>query len=145
MKSPVNYINPTNARDLPGLYSHAAYMTSGDLVFLSGQVAADNAGRIVGEGDVGAQLAATMQTISDLLTEFGSDLSSVVKFTTYLVNDSHIAEFNAARNVLFPTLFPGPTYPPNTLLIVSGLAKPEYLIEIDAIARCDSTGSKAHS
>lgn len=135
MKRPVDYANPTGARALPGLYSHAAQMASGDLVFLSGQVAADTAGRIVGEGDVGAQFAAIMQTISDLLAEFGSDLSSVVKFTTYLVDESHIVEFNAARNALFPTLFPGPSYPPNTLLIVSGLAKPEYLIEVDAIAR----------
>lgn len=140
MKRPVDYINPTTARALPGLYSHAAHMTSGDLVFLSGQVAADNAGLVVGEGDVGAQFAAVMQTISDLLGECGSDLSSVVKLTTYLVDESHIAEFNKARNALFPTLFPGPAYPPNTLLIVSGLAKPEYLIEIDAIARCGDIG-----
>lgn len=136
MKRPVKYINPTSARVLPGLYSHAAKMTSGDLVFLSGQVAADKAGRIVGEGDVGAQFAAIMQTISDLLAEFGGDLSCVVKFTTYLVDERHIADFNAARNALFPTLFPGPAYPPNTLLIISGLAKPGYLIEVDAIARC---------
>jgi len=140
MKRPVDYINPTSARELPGLYSHAAHMTSGDLVFLAGQVAADGAGRTVGEGDVGLQFSTIMQTISDLLGECGSDLSSVVKFTTYLVDESHIAEFNKARNALFPTLFPGPAYPPNTLLIVGGLAKPEYLIEIDTIARCGDVG-----
>ncbi len=145
MIRPVKYVNPTSARELPGLYSHAAQMASGDLVFLSGQVAADNAGRTVGMGDVGAQLAAIMQTISDLLGECGSDLSSVVKFTTYLVDEGHIAEFNKARNALFPTLFPGSAYPPNTLLIVGGLAKPDYLVEVDVIARCIDVSSRTDS
>ena len=76
-----------------------------------------------------------LKSIGQILADLGTDYNAVAKFTTYLVDSSHIEPFMALRQELFPTLFAGPLYPPNTLLIVDRLVKPEFLIEVEAVAR----------
>ena len=59
----------------------------------------------------------------------------MVQLTTYLTNADSIPVFMSARGELFPKLFPGGKYPPNTLLVIDRLVKPEFLLEVEAIAR----------
>ncbi len=68
------------------------------------------------------------------LHELGGDYSSIAKLTTYLVHSQDIAKFMKCRETLFPTIFPGGKYPPNTLLIIDRLVKEEFLIEVEAMA-----------
>ena len=58
----------------------------------------------------------------------------MVEFTTYLVGRDSIQPFIDARTELFPGLYPGDDYPPNTLLVISGLVQEELLVEIKAVA-----------
>jgi enamine deaminase RidA (YjgF/YER057c/UK114 family) len=75
------------------------------------------------------------QNLGDLLADLGADFEQVVQLTTYLTSADSLPGFMSARSVLYPKLFPGGTYPPNTLLIIDRLVKPEFLVEIAAIAR----------
>ena len=131
----VRYVNPPSAPPVQGLYSHVARVKPGELAFIAGQVAIDAQGNAVGVGDVGQQLVQVFANLKLLLSDLGADFEAVVQFTTYLTRADHIAGFMAARSQLFATAFPGGNYPPNTLLVVERLVKPEFLVEVEAIAR----------
>ena len=127
-------LNPsTMARPL-GPYSHSVRVSPGKLLFIAGQVAVDKNGNAVGPGDVKAQTQQVFQNLAAILSEAGASFSNVVEFTTYLVGRDAAQPFVEARNEIFPTIFPGEDYPPNTLLIISGLVREEFLVEIKALA-----------
>jgi enamine deaminase RidA (YjgF/YER057c/UK114 family) len=117
------------------MYSHVARMAPGELAFIAGQVAVDRAGATVGVGDLAAQVDQVFANIGAILKDLGADLEQVVQLTTYLTSAESIPAFMSARSALFPRLFPGGAYPPNTLLVIDRLVKPEFLIEVAAIAR----------
>ena len=131
-KSGVTYVNPPSAPPAQGMYSHVA--RAGDLAFIAGQVAIDAKGTPVGVGDVAAQVPAVFDNLGKILKDLGADFESVVQFTTFITRADYIPAFMSARAALFPKLFPGGKYPPNTLLVIDRLVKPEFMIEVEAIA-----------
>jgi enamine deaminase RidA (YjgF/YER057c/UK114 family) len=131
----VTYLNPPSSTPPAGMYSHVARMAPGELAFIAGQVAVDRSGASVGVGDLAAQTNQVFANIGDILKDLGADFEQVVQLTTYLTAADAIPAFMSARSVLFPKLFPGGAYPPNTLLVIDRLVKPEFLIEVAAIAR----------
>jgi enamine deaminase RidA (YjgF/YER057c/UK114 family) len=134
-KSGVTYINPPSVPQPAGMYSHVARMAPGELAFIAGQVAVDQKGNVVGDGDLAAQVNQVFANLSGILKDLGTDFESVVQFTTYLTKADSIPAWMAARGEVYPKLFPGGKYPPNTLLVIDRLVKPEFLLEIEAIAR----------
>lgn len=102
---------------------------AGDLVFLRGQVGADLEGNTVGINDPGAQADQAMKNVKQLLEEAGSDLSHVCKITIYITD-------RAFREPVYRAVgkWLKGVYPVSTGLIVQGLARPEWLMEIDVIA-----------
>ena len=84
--------------------------------------------------DVVAQTRQVFQNLGHVLVGAGATFSNVVEFTTYLVGRSSIQPFIDARTELFPGLYPGGDYPPNTLLVIAGLVQEEFLVEIKAVA-----------
>jgi enamine deaminase RidA (YjgF/YER057c/UK114 family) len=131
----VTYLNPPNATPPAGMYSHVARVAPGELAFIAGQVAVDTAGTSVGVGNLTAQVEQVFANLGAILKDLGTDFESVVQLTTYLTSADSIPTFMTARSALYPTLFPGGKYPPNTLLVIDRLVKPEFLIEIECIAR----------
>jgi enamine deaminase RidA (YjgF/YER057c/UK114 family) len=131
----VTYLNPPSSTPPAGMYSHVARMAAGELAFIAGQVAVDRSGASVGVGDVAAQVNQVFANIGDILEDLGADFEQVVQLTTYLTNADSIPAFMSARATLFPKLFTGGAYPPNTLLVIDRLVKPEFLVEVAAIAR----------
>jgi enamine deaminase RidA (YjgF/YER057c/UK114 family) len=131
-KSGVTYVNPPSAPPAQGMYSHVA--RAGDLAFIAGQVAIDAKGTPVGVGDVAAQVPAVFDNLGKILKDLGADFESVVQFTTYITSADYIPAFMSARAAIFPKLFPGGKYPPNTLLVIDRLVKPEFMLEVEAIA-----------
>jgi enamine deaminase RidA (YjgF/YER057c/UK114 family) len=131
-KSGVTYVNPPSAPPVQGMYSHVA--RAGELAFIAGQVAIDAKGNPVGVGDVAAQTAQVFDNLGKILKDLGADFEAVVQFTTFLTKADSIPAFMSARSALFPKLFPGGKYPPNTLLVIDRLVKPEFMLEIEAIA-----------
>lgn len=126
------YVNPEGAPAPIGMYSNLS--RAGDLLFVAGQVGLGADGDLAGEG-LEEQAAQAFENIAILLRSQGATLRDVTKFSTYLVSAEEIARFFEIRERLFPDLFPDGGYPPNTLLVVDRLVRPELRIEVEAIAR----------
>jgi enamine deaminase RidA (YjgF/YER057c/UK114 family) len=135
MAEPIEYINPAGACPAQGLYSHVTKVAAGPLFFIAGQLAVDTGGAVVGRHDFERQFRQVFDNLGAVLEGVGAGWADVVKFTTYLVHSQDIEKFMAARAALFPSLFGGPPYPPNTLLVVDRLVKEEFLLEVEAVAR----------
>ena len=98
-------------------------------VYLRGQVGTDLEGNLVGVGDPAAQADQAMANVDQLLREAGSDLSHIVKTTIYITDPRY-------REPVYQTVgrWLRGVHPVSTGLVVSGLAQPEWLMEIDVIA-----------
>lgn len=117
-----------------GLYSTAYVAPPGHrLLAIAGQLSVDPAGRSV-HGTFEEQFTLVMENMATVLCAAGVDMRAVMKFTTYLVDPATIDPFYEIRARLWPRHFPDGDYPPNTLLVVRALTRPEFLIEIEALA-----------
>ena len=116
--------NPNNK---PSGFSPATRV--GNMVFSSGQVAADTNGNVVGEGDAGAQSEQVFNNIEAALIAAGAVMSDVTKITAFLVNSEDYPAYAAARAKAFNA--PGPA---SSTVFISGLVSPAYLVEVEAIA-----------
>ena len=123
-------IHPPFAR-----YAHGVLVPAGAAtVFCSGQlgIAPDNA---VPAG-VEAQAALCFQSIAAILAEAGLSLSDLVRLNAYVTGREHLPGYMATRDRFVPT-----PPPASTLMIVSGFARPEFVVEIEAIAARAEAGS----
>ena len=127
-------VNTSSAPQPIGAYSQAMEVKAGSLVYVAGQVALDVNGTLVGAGDLAAQARQVFDNIGQVLAGAGAGFSNVVEFTTYLVGKQSIPPFIAARTEIFARIFPNGDYPPNTLLVIEGLVREEFLIEVKAVA-----------
>ena len=121
-------IQPVSVHSTAGVgYSHVA--KAGDTVYIAGQIALDTDGNLVGKGDAEAQTHQAYANLQAIVEELGGSLGDIVKMTTYLTDRSSLGAFRRVRDRFFKDPFP-----PNTLLFISGLAQPDYLVEIEAVA-----------
>ena len=102
---------------------------AGNTVYLRGQVGTDFSGQLVGQDDPRAQTEQAMKNVKQLLEEAGSEISHVVKTTTYITDARN-------REPVYREIgkWLKGVYPVSTGLVVSGLAQPDWLVEIDVIA-----------
>ena len=131
----VRYLNPENHLPPQGRYSHVAIAEPGRLAFIAGQVALDGKGELVGPNDVGAQFPQVFRNIGTVLAGLGAGFRDIVELTTYLVGEQSRAPWLEARNAVYAEHFGDGPFPPNTLLIISGLVRPEMRVEVSAIVR----------
>src|SRR5262245_17641114 len=117
-----------------GMYSAGFDVGAGGLIFVAGQVAMDPGGRMVGEGDIGAQAGQVYRNLEAILKEAGCGWRDVVKFTTFLTRHEDFGPFGEWRKKEYARLFPDGIYPPNTGVVVQALARPGLLLEVEAIA-----------
>jgi 3-hydroxyisobutyrate dehydrogenase len=108
--------------------SMSAAVRCGDTIYVSGQVAIDEAGALVGEGDIQAQAEQCFANIARILGEAGAGLSDVVSLTTYLTAAENAGTFLRLRALTFPER------PPATTTVIAQLLHPGFLIEIQAVA-----------
>lgn len=106
----------------------SAAVRFGDMIAVSGQVALDDKGELVGKDDFAAQAEQCFANLAAVLEKAGGSLSDVVSLTTYLKSRSFAPEFLAARARYFPER------PPATTTVVAELLGPDLLIEIQALA-----------
>ena len=115
-------VAPTNR------YSHV--VRAGDTVYIAGQTARDADGNIVGEGDAGVQTDQIMKNIAACLASVGGTLDNLVSVTIYLTAPEQADRVREAR-----AKYQRPdALPASTFVFISGLAAPEYLVEIEAVA-----------
>jgi len=116
-----------------GMYSHGMIAPGGEIVVVAGQVGMGQGGQVAG-GDVVAQTKQALDNVRAVVEAAGCTMRDIVRLQTFLTHAEDIPGFMKARAEVFPRYFPDGAYPPNTLLVISRLVKPELLVEIEAMA-----------
>jgi enamine deaminase RidA (YjgF/YER057c/UK114 family) len=129
----IEVIQPKSVHDTTAFsYSHAVKM--GNLVFVAGQVALDADGNLVGEGDVAAQTEQVFHNLKTVLEAAGSGLDKVGKVTVLTTKLDYRPTIHGIRSRIFQEVG---RFPASTLAVVSSLADPRWLVEIEAVAACE--------
>ncbi|MEU1732032.1 NAD(P)-binding domain-containing protein [Streptosporangium sp. NPDC020145] len=123
----VRKVNPASVPATNGYYSHAT--RTGDLLFVSGQVALDEEGRVVGEGDMTRQSEHVMEMLARILADQGCSFDDVTHIRTFLTDMSRLREYGEVRGRHI-TGEP----PASTTVEVSRLFMPGLMIEIEVVA-----------
>lgn len=113
-------------------YSHVV-TGRGRLVVISGQLAQDEHGELVGPGDPEAQARQVFENIRRCLAEAGASFADVVKLGFFVLDVAYLPALRAARDAVIDTAEP----PASTALQVAGLIAPGYLLEVEAWALVD--------
>jgi enamine deaminase RidA (YjgF/YER057c/UK114 family) len=129
--SKVEHLRPKGLFHNPA-FSQAVAASGTKTIYVSGQVSIDEDGALVGAGDLAAQTTQAMRNVGLALHAAAATYADVVKITTYVVN--YAPEQRAVISKARAPFFAGGEPPASTLLGVSALALPEWLIEIEAVA-----------
>ena len=127
--SSTRYVNPQSLAKPTG-YTHVVIAPDGRTVYIAGQVAFDSAGAVVGEGDFTAQAQQVYGNLERALQSVGGTMADLVKTTTFITDIKNLPSLREVRSRRLSKTQP----PANTLLQVSSLARPDLLIEIEAVA-----------
>ncbi|MBI2349052.1 MAG: RidA family protein [Deltaproteobacteria bacterium] len=123
-------IQPKTLNDPRPRYSQGILVTKpGTLLFIAGQTASDKDGNVVGKGDIEAQTHQVFRNLSAVLQEAGGSLDNLVMTTTYITDRKYREGYNRVRTQYYKK-----SSPTSTLVIITGLAHPDYLIEINGVA-----------
>ena len=110
------------------LYSPVVTVVAGKLIFVSGLLARNQAGDIVGKGDMGAQIRQVGQNLKAALAEAGATLADLVRTQTFTTDIDEFFKHVDVRMVYFGAL------PTSTTVEVRRLSHPDFLVEVEAIA-----------
>ena len=123
------FINsPELAASPNNIYNHVVKV--GNTVYISGQVSRDLEGNTAHVGDPDAQIRQVWTNLEIAVKSAGGTLKDIVKTTTYVVGRENLAKIRPARLELLPA----EGRPTSTTLVVAGLADPDLLVEVEAIA-----------
>lgn len=127
MSQKKEFVNPKSVG-----YSDATVVSGGKTIYISGQVPLNAAGAVVGKGDLKAQTIQVFENIQRILVQVGGSFGDVVKVNTYIVNcqPKDVAVFREVRKSYLSTSQP----PASTLVGVTSLVDPDFLIEIEVVA-----------
>jgi enamine deaminase RidA (YjgF/YER057c/UK114 family) len=128
----IKRINPPELSAPPG-FSQVIEVKATRLVFIAGQTAIDRDGELVGKNDFAAQAAKVFDNLAAALAAVGCTAANLVKLTVFVREMDNLFAYREARNRFFATVTP-PAAPAVTLVEVSKLYGPDFLIEIEAIA-----------
>ena len=126
------FFNP-KALPPPVGYSHVAKVNKGTIVYIAGQVSSDASGKLIGEGDFETQVEQVFRNLKIAVEAAGGTLADIVKLNTYLVaevDQAGVPKLRAIRDRYLNAEKP----PASTLVVVTRLARPGWLIEIEAVA-----------
>ena len=123
-------VTPAGATPNPAL---SAGVVVGDFLFVSGHVGTDNSGKLVGEGDAEAQTRQVMDNIRGVVTAAGGKMEDVAKITCFLTDIADYAAYSKVRAETWPK-----DPPASSTVVVAGLVRPEFLVEVEAIVRLPS-------
>ena len=123
------YFNPPELGPTPmNIYNHVVKV--GNTAYIAGQVPRDRDGNAMHPGDPVAQIRVVWSNLKIAVEAAGGRLEDIVKTTTYVVGETTGAEIRAARVQMLPEH----GRPTSTTVAVAGLADPDFLVEVEAIA-----------
>lgn len=123
-----SYINPPGLVTPTG-YTHVVVAADRRTVYIAGQVAFDSTGKVVGGNDFRAQAEQVYGNLRRALASVGASFADLVKTTTLVTDGKNVAALREIRN-----RYLDPKRPPANTLIITGLVRPELLLEIEAVA-----------
>jgi reactive intermediate/imine deaminase len=112
-----------------GAFSAGVEVPAGRTVYISGQVAMDAEGNVVGEGDIKAQTERVLENVAIVLDEAGGGLEDVVKVTVFITDMGMYDGIHEVRRRYFSE-----PYPASSMVEVSALIDPRLLVEVEAVA-----------
>jgi enamine deaminase RidA (YjgF/YER057c/UK114 family) len=125
------FVNPPGLKPL-GMYSNVACARGGTVVFISGQVAVDSQGNIVGKGDIESQAVQVFENLKLALEAAGGTFQDVLKFTIFIKNLTPEAR-KAVTGVR--SRYISPANPPAATMVgIERLVEDDLLVEIEAVA-----------
>ena len=127
---PVERIQP---QGMPTPPTYTPVVKVGNTIYIAGQTSQNQKGEVVGRGDINAQAVQVFENLSKCLKSAGADFRNLVK-TTVFITDPRFREPVSAVRAKY--LVPG-NLPASTLIVCAGLASPDYLLEVEAIAVVD--------
>ena len=130
--TPIRCLNPSGLGPPPG-YSQVVEVRANRIIFIAGQTALEAGGALVGEGDFAAQVDQVFRNLGTALEAVQCTAANLVKLTVFLRDMGNLGSYREARNRFFATVSP-PAAPAVTLIEVSKLYGPDFLIEIEAVA-----------
>ena len=125
------FLNPEGLSKPMG-YTHVVVAQPGKLVYISGQVAWNASGEVVGKGDLRAQVTQVMENLKTALAAAGATTEDLIKVNYYVVNlkQEQVPIIREVRSKYFSAEHP----PASTLIGVTALAREDFMIEIEAVA-----------
>ena len=129
MSNHVTFLSPKSIHEPRG-YSHTAKIGPGTVLFVAGQVALDATGNLVGSGDFHAQSQQVFKNLQAAVEAAGGKFRDIAKLNVYVLDVSKLAEYREVRDRYIDVNNP----PTSTVVPVAALFRPEFLIEIEAVA-----------
>ena len=129
-----SYINPPQLTKPTG-YTHVVKASGGQTVYISGQIAFDKDGKVIGAGDFRAQTVQVFENLKAALAAVDATFDHVVKLTTFVTDMKNAPILREVRTQYF-----GKHPPAGTLVQIAALVIPELMIEVEAIAVVDTRG-----
>ena len=124
----VRHLNPPSLA-APSGYTHVVEVTGGRTLYVSGQVAFDKDGQVVGKGNLAAQAHQVFENLRTALAAADASLDDVVKITVFMTDVSQLQTFREVRNSYFTR-----NVPASSLVQIAQLVSPDLMVEVEAIA-----------
>jgi len=121
--------NPPGVAVPFGAFSNAAWQPPGRVLHLAGQVGVDEDWNLIGPGDMEAQSRQVLLNLKAILNNVGGEMNDIVSVIVYVTEMEPLMAVHEVRKEFFSE-----PYPASTLVQVAALVKPEFLIEISAVA-----------
>ncbi len=131
MNGKIEHISPDGLMKNPAFSQVVTTQGNGKTIYIGGQDAVNSRGQIIGKGDIAKQTEQVMQNLQTALATSGATFQNLVKLTIYMVEGQNLYKgFKVSRKFLGNMTNP----PAISVLIVTGLANPDFLVEIEAMA-----------
>ena len=131
MSEKIQYINPEGLSKNPAFSQVVVTQGNGKTIYIGGQNSINEKSEIVGKGDLAVQTQQTLQNIQTALMACDATFDNIVKLTIYVVQGQNIYEgFQTSQKFMHNMVNP----PAISVVMVAGLANPDFLIEVEAIA-----------
>lgn len=130
----IETFKPESLGKAMGEYSLISRVRATETIYLSGMVATDSDGTVIGKNDFERQCQKVFEKLGIALAAAGASMSNIVQLTTYLADEKDIPTFMSYRKREYPRLFANGVYPTSMVIVARRLFHPDLLLAVHATA-----------